>query len=302
MSVAKTSTCGAASAIVTPITPAPVPTSATRTARPSMRASAASTSASVVARGVKTRPGAVRKSSPWKVVSVRIGSWRIGMLISGAKPNGTGTARPACRAPATPTRASGSSRAWATPPRAPGSRSLMQGNTAEAREWFDRACERYRESWADAPPGQLGPADRDPQGARPRGRLGRGRARRALDARAGRRRSADADRPLRRRARARGARASGTTCASHADALREDDTFPGDVADALAAVASPDPIAYVEAVESVLESFETREAYLEDLPAADTVLVLQALAERRGLAPAELESELLPSRASRSSR
>jgi hypothetical protein len=44
----------------------------------------------------------------------------------------------------------------------------------------------------------------------------------------------------------------------------------------------------------VLESFETREAFLEDLPAADTVLVLQALAERRGLVPPELESELLP--------
>jgi hypothetical protein len=76
--------------------------------------------------------------------------------------------------------------------------------------------------------------------------------------------------------------------------LRQDETFPGDVADALAAIASPDPIAYVEAVESVLESFETREAYLEDLPVADTVLVLQALAERRGIAPATLDSPLLP--------
>jgi hypothetical protein len=44
----------------------------------------------------------------------------------------------------------------------------------------------------------------------------------------------------------------------------------------------------------VLESFETREEYLEDLPVADTVLVLQALAQRRGIA-AELSSPLLPS-------
>ena len=43
----------------------------------------------------------------------------------------------------------------------------------------------------------------------------------------------------------------------------------------------------------MLESFETREAYLEDVPVADTVLVLQALAARRGMA-AELESSLLP--------
>ena len=49
----------------------------------------------------------------------------------------------------------------------------------------------------------------------------------------------------------------------------------------------------MQAVEAVLESFETREEYLEDMPVADTVLVLQALAARRGMA-AELESELLP--------
>ena len=46
-------------------------------------------------------------------------------------------------------------------------------------------------------------------------------------------------------------------------------------------------------VESVLDSFETREEYLEDIPVADTVLVLQALAARRGLA-VELSSSLLP--------
>src|SRR5207247_7907302 len=33
---------------------------------------------------------------------------------------------------------------------------VMQGRTEEAREWFDRACERYRESWQDAPPGSWG--------------------------------------------------------------------------------------------------------------------------------------------------
>jgi hypothetical protein len=52
----------------------------------------------------------------------------------------------------------------------------------------------------------------------------------------------------------------------HADALRATRASPQDVADALAAIASPDPIAYAEAVESVLESFESREAYLEICP------------------------------------
>jgi hypothetical protein len=50
----------------------------------------------------------------------------------------------------------------------------------------------------------------------------------------------------------------------------------------------------VLAVESVLESFETRDEYLEDVPVADTVMVLQTLAEPRGLAAAELSSPLLP--------
>ena len=58
-------------------------------------------------------------------------------------------------------------------------------------------------------------------------------------------------------------------------------------------IAAEDVVGYVEAVEEVLESFETRDAYLEDVPVADTVLVLQALAGRRGMA-AELDSELLP--------
>ena len=58
-------------------------------------------------------------------------------------------------------------------------------------------------------------------------------------------------------------------------------------------IAAEDVVGYVESVESVLESFETRDEYLEDVPVADTVLVLQALAARRGMA-AELESALLP--------
>jgi hypothetical protein len=170
---------------------------------------------------------------------------------------------------------------------------LMQGNTAEARKWFDRASERYYESWADAPPGSWG---------RPIGILkahilagdwaaAEGGARWTLEQWAD-----DAPAPIGRYAAAlaHAVLSDWDDLRIHADALRQDDAFPRDVADALAAVASPDPIAYVEAVESVLESFETREAYLEDLPAADTVLVLQALAERRGIAQAELESPLLP--------
>src|SRR5439155_20559614 len=65
------------------------------------------------------------------------------------------------------------------------------------------------------------------------------------------------------------------------DSLRGRDDFPRDVADALAGLAGGS--GYGLAVESVRESFEARDEYLEDIPVADTVLVLQALAARRGL-------------------
>jgi hypothetical protein len=171
---------------------------------------------------------------------------------------------------------------------------VMQGRRDEAHEWFHRACARYRESWDDAPPGSWGRPIAILK-ARVLGGDWEGAERDAawtLEQAA-----AGAASPIGRYAGALAAAIVGRwdELRVAADALRvETDAFPSDVADALAAIASPDPIAYVEAVESVLDSFATREEYLEDLPAADTVLVLQALAERRGLAPAPLESELLP--------
>jgi len=170
---------------------------------------------------------------------------------------------------------------------------VMAGRADEAGQWFARACERYRESWADAPSGSWG---------RPIGIL---KARVLAGDWDGAERDAawtleqgadDADSPIGRYAAALAHAILGEweRVRAHADALRTHDGFPRDVADALAFIASPDPIGYVEAVESVLESFERREAYLEDLPVADTVLVLQALAERRGIPPAQLQSSLLP--------
>ena len=58
-------------------------------------------------------------------------------------------------------------------------------------------------------------------------------------------------------------------------------------------ISAQDVAGYTLAVELVLESFETRDEYLEDIAVADTVIVLQALALQRDMA-AELESSLLP--------
>ena len=79
-----------------------------------------------------------------------------------------------------------------------------------------------------------------------------------------------------------------------AESLREREDFPHDVAEALATIAAHDLVDYAEAIDSVVTSFETREAYLEDAPVADTALVLDALARRRGIAEPLPESAVLP--------
>ena len=169
---------------------------------------------------------------------------------------------------------------------------LMLGRSDEAAAWFARAAERYRESFAEAPAGSWG----RPIGAI-KARLladdwagAANEARWALEAGA-----ADSESPIGRYAAALALLVLGRDAEArvHADAIRTGDDFPNDVGDALAFIAAGDVVGYIEAVEGVLESFETREEYLEDMPVADTVLVLQALAGRRGIA-AELSSELLP--------
>jgi hypothetical protein len=79
-----------------------------------------------------------------------------------------------------------------------------------------------------------------------------------------------------------------------AESLRSRDDFPPDVADALAFISAHDPVAYAEAVDAVVESFETRSEYLEDVPVADTALVLDRLAARRGIAHSLPSSPTLP--------
>jgi hypothetical protein len=169
---------------------------------------------------------------------------------------------------------------------------LMQGRAEEAAEWFARAAARYRESFADAPPDSWG---------RPIGAVkslvlaadwaaAEEAAGWALEAGA-----AGAGSPIGRYAAALALLVLGRDAEArpHADAIRTRDDFPSAVGDALAYLAAADVLGYTEAVEAVLESFETRDEYLEDMPVADTVLVLQALAARRDLA-ADLTSPLLP--------
>jgi hypothetical protein len=167
---------------------------------------------------------------------------------------------------------------------------LMAGG--DGGEWFARSAERYRESWEHAPPDSWG----RPIGAIKSRILAGDWEGAADDARwtleIG---AADSDSPIGSYAAALAFAVLGEwdDVRSHADYARTHATFPSEVGDALAFIAAEDVVGYVEAVEEVLESFEARDEYLEGVPVADTVLVLQALAGRRGMT-AELESELLP--------
>jgi hypothetical protein len=171
---------------------------------------------------------------------------------------------------------------------------LMQGRLAESAGWFTRSAERFRESYEDAPPGSWGrligavkarllAGDRDGAASDAAWALEQG--------------PADGESPIGRYAAVLGLlvldrdEEAATTAASLVDEPEE--AFPRPVADALAALAAGDGTAYRDAVARVLVSFEDRDEYLEGIPVADTVIVLQALAERRGIAAA-LRSPLLP--------
>ena len=168
---------------------------------------------------------------------------------------------------------------------------LMAGDTDAAREWLERAVERYHESFPLAPPGSWGrpiaivkarilAGDWAGSEAESRWTLEQG--------------AAEAESPIGHYAACLALLVLGRDEEARvlADGLRTNADFPPEVGDALAMLAAEDPVGYIEAIEAVLKSFETRDEYLEDLPVADTVIVLQALAARRNMA-AELNSPLL---------
>jgi hypothetical protein len=163
---------------------------------------------------------------------------------------------------------------------------LLMAGDPEAAEWFRRAAACWRESW------QGGESWGRPIGALKASLLAGDEA--AVEELApwtlelG---AATAESPIGRYAGALALLALGRWPEARlvAGSLRERDDFPRDVADALATIAAHDLVAYIEAVESIVESFETRTEYLEDAAVADTALVLDLLAQRRGL-PSELPS------------
>jgi len=168
---------------------------------------------------------------------------------------------------------------------------LLMAGDSEAPAWLGRAAARWRESWSG------GESWGRPVGALKASLLARDDAAAAELAHwtleLG---SATAESPIGRYAAALALLSLGRWDeARHViESLRERDDFPHDVADALAYIAAHDVVGYTEAVESVVESFESRGDHLEDVAVADTALVLQELARRRGVDYALPPSPVLP--------
>jgi hypothetical protein len=171
---------------------------------------------------------------------------------------------------------------------------LMDSRREEGRAWLLRAAERYRESFADAPPGSWGRLigtlkalllARDWAGAV-------AAARWSLEQEPG-----GAASPIGRYAAVLALLVLGedAQAARHIATLQAEaaGAFPRPVADALAGLAAGDRSLYADGLARTLASFEQQEAYLEDVPVADTVAVLEELAAPRGLSVSP-RSALLP--------
>jgi hypothetical protein len=168
---------------------------------------------------------------------------------------------------------------------------LMAGRGDEAAAWLRLAAGRYRESWQEAPLDSWGRPIGATKALLVAGDDAADAARWALDAGA-----PGAASPIGRYAGTLALLVLGRDdeAAALAATLESRDDFPPDVAAALAGLATCDGEAYAGAVAEVLRSFEARDAFLEDVAVADTVIVLQRLAGARGLAAALPPSVRLP--------
>lgn len=178
---------------------------------------------------------------------------------------------------------------------------LMLGRRDDALAWFDRAAVRYRESWDEAPPGSWG---RPIAVLKVRLLAGDGAGARSHVEEAARwaltSGCVEAESPIGRYAGVLALLVLGRDgeALPVARSLQGAEGFPPAVAAALVGLAAADRAGAGVAIEAVLASFEARDAFLEDVPVADTVLCLHALAAARWPVAPLRESALLPQAAS----
>jgi hypothetical protein len=170
-------------------------------------------------------------------------------------------------------------------------RAMLDGRADDAAAGLREAAALYRSSWELAPPrsyGRLvaglksavlaGAGDGDAAAAWVRGELG-----------------GACDSPTSCYALAVASLVEGddATAARAAEAMREGGEAFARAAEALAALAASERERYRRALAAIVADFEGRDAHLTGVPIADTALLMEALAERRGMA-ARVESPLMP--------
>ena len=154
---------------------------------------------------------------------------------------------------------------------------FMDGDREGAARWLLLAAQRYRESWdAGGAPDAWGRPIGAMKALLIAGEDASHTARWALEAGA-----ADAESPIGRYAGVLALLVLGRDEEAAALTGTLGDGFPGDVADALSALAHRDTARFRRAVDLVRRSFEEREAFLEDVPVPDTALALDVLAASR---------------------
>lgn len=168
----------------------------------------------------------------------------------------------------------------------------MLGQREESDAWLGRAAESYRQSWPDAPPGSWGRPIGAMKSRLIAGDLAGAREDAAWALEAG---AAESESPIGRYAAALAQLVLGSDepAAGAAETLEGDAAIPPGVVSALLALAERDAEGYERAIRVLVADFEGRDEYLEDVPVADTVLALQALAAERWIV-LQLSSPVLP--------
>ena len=172
-------------------------------------------------------------------------------------------------------------------------RALFDGDAETAREAFAQAADLYRRSWELAPPTSYGRLVGMLKSAVLAGG-GEEQAAYALEQLRGEREPS----PPAAYALALAALIMGDDLAAlrWSEAMRTGSEAFTRTADAIAGLSARERERYAASVAAIVRDFEQRTEHLTGVPIADTALVLERLAARRGLA-AELESPMLPAAA-----
>lgn len=171
-----------------------------------------------------------------------------------------------------------------------GQRALFEGQFDAARTAFSEASELYRQSWEEAPPGSYGRLVGMLKSA-----LLAGSGDEAAAYASGELAAQGEDSPTASYARGLAALIAGddVTAARASEGMRGGSEAFDRTAEAIAALALGDRQRYAAALVQIVHDFEERAEHLTGVAIADTAVVLQQLAARRGTA-VELASPVLP--------